>query len=232
LSEALILSCVSKTYHNVGRVTHALQNINLEIPEGRFLCVMGPSGSGKTTLLRVSAGYLAPDVGDVQIFGRSVYELPVWERLSFRNRLLGFVFQGDYLLEDLTAYENVELPLIIQGVPKKPRKDKVHQALESVGILGLASNRPTEVSGGEKRRISLARTLVNGCRILFADEPTSNLDTATATMILQTLRQLNRSGMTIVAATHDSLVADRADEVVQMRDGMIESWVSHSSENQ
>lgn len=223
MADALSLTNVSKTYRSNRREVAALRSVNLKIAEKSSLCLVGPSGSGKTTLLRVSAGYLAPDTGNVEVFGQDIYSLPASERLALRNQALGYLFQDDQLLEDLTAYENVELPLIIQGIPSKLREERVHQALESVGILALAGSRPNEVSGGEKRRISLARSLVNGARILFADEPTSSLDTETATMILQTLRGLNRSGMTIVAATHDPLVASELDAVVKMRDGKVES---------
>jgi len=223
LSDALTLSNVDKTYRNNSREVTALDNVNLKVSEKSFLCVVGPSGSGKTTLLRVSAGYLAPDNGNVTIFGQNIYSLPLSERLNLRNRVIGFLFQGDQLLEDLTAYENIELPLVIQGMPTKLRRDRVRQALESVGIPTLADSRPSEVSGGEKRRISLARSLINGARVLFADEPTSNLDTRTAGMIVQLLRNLNASGMTILAATHDPLIASEASAVVKMRDGRIES---------
>jgi len=184
--------------------------------------VTGPSGSGKTTLLKVSAGYLAPDEGKVWIFDQDVYELSIGERLALRNRIVGFMFQENLLLEDLTAFENVELPLVIQGVVKNTREDRVRRALRSVGIPDLERRRPDEVSGGERRRISLARSLVNGCRILFVDEPTSNLDSTAAGAILDMLRHLNQLGLTIVAATHDPLVAQRADENVKMRDGKTE----------
>lgn len=223
MSDALTLSNVDKTYRNNSREVTALDNVNLKVSEKSFLCVVGPSGSGKTTLLRVSAGYLAPDNGNVTIFGQNIYSLPLSERLNLRNRVIGFLFQGDQLLEDLTAYENIELPLVIQGMPTKLRRDRVRQALESVGIPTLTDSRPSEVSGGEKRRISLARSLINGARVLFADEPTSNLDTRTAGMIVQLLRNLNASGMTILAATHDPLIASEASAVVKMRDGRIES---------
>ena len=223
MSDALTLSNVDKTYRNNSREVTALDNVNLKVSEKSFLCVVGPSGSGKTTLLRVSAGYLAPDNGNVTIFGQNIYSLPLTERLNLRNRVIGFLFQGDQLLDDLTAYENIELPLVIQGMPTKLRRDRVRQALESVGIPTLADSRPSEVSGGEKRRISLARSLINGARVLFADEPTSNLDTRTAGRIVQLLRNLNASGMTILAATHDPLIASEASAVVKMRDGRIES---------
>jgi len=223
MSDALTLSNINKTYRNNTREVAALQNINLQVPQKSFLCLVGPSGSGKTTLLRVSAGYLAPDNGKVTILDQDIYSLPLSKRLSLRNRVIGFLFQGDQLLEDLTTYENVELPLVIQGIPAKERRERVQKALESVDIPKLADSRPSEVSGGEKRRISLARSLINGARLLFADEPTSNLDTKTAEMILQVLRDLNTSGMTILAATHDPLIASKASAVVKMRDGKIES---------
>jgi len=222
LLEALALKAVCKTYRAGGETVDALRRVDLMVPVGHFLCVSGPSGSGKTTLLRVSAGYLSPDDGKVWIFGQDIYELSIGKRLAFRNRAVGFMFQENLLLEDLTAFENVELPLVIQGVAKNLRLDRVRRALESVGIPDLEQRRPGEVSGGERRRISLARSLVNGCRILFVDEPTSNLDSTTAGTILDMLRQLNKLGLTIVAATHDPLVAQRADESVKMRDGKTE----------
>jgi len=222
LSEALVLNAVCKTYRTSGETVDALRRVNLRVQAGRFLCVTGPSGSGKTTLLKVSAGYLAPDEGKVWIFDQDVYELSIGERLALRNRIVGFMFQENLLLEDLTAFENVELPLVIQGVVKNTREDRVRRALRSVGIPDLERRRPDEVSGGERRRISLARSLVNGCRILFVDEPTSNLDSTAAGAILDMLRHLNQLGLTIVAATHDPLVAQRADENVKMRDGKTE----------
>lgn len=222
MSEALVLNAVCKTYRTGGETVDALRRVNLRVQAGRFLCVTGPSGSGKTTLLKVSAGYLAPDEGKVWIFDQDVYELSIGERLALRNRIVGFMFQENLLLEDLTAFENVELPLVIQGVVKNTREDRVRRALRSVGIPDLERRRPDEVSGGERRRISLARSLVNGCRILFVDEPTSNLDSTAAGAILDMLRHLNQLGLTIVAATHDPLVAQRADENVKMRDGKTE----------
>jgi putative ABC transport system ATP-binding protein len=225
MTDALTLTNVTKTYRNKTHSTReviALRNINLTVAEKTFLSLMGPSGSGKTTLLKVAAGYLAPDTGTVQAFGQDIYSLPISERLALRNRTFGFLFQGDQLLDDLSAAENVELPLIIRGMPTKQRQENVIHALESVGVSALRDSRPGEVSGGEKRRISLARSIINGCRILFADEPTSNLDTATASTVLEALHHLNGSGMTIVAATHDPLVASKAHSVIMIRDGAID----------
>lgn len=221
MPDALLLSSVSKRYRSGTEIVDALRNVDLKVSTGEFLCITGPSGSGKTTLLKVSAGFLPPDQGKVQLFEQDLYQLSVGERVASRNRDVGFMFQEDLLLEDLTTFENVELPLIVQGVGRKERREKVRQVLVSVDISGLENRTPLEISGGERRRVSLARSLVNGCRILFADEPTSNLDTDTARSIVSMLKRLAGSGLTIVIATHDPVVTEQAKTTMKIRDGII-----------
>ncbi len=221
--EILRLTNVTKIYNTrSGKIT-ALENVNLSVKEGDFLCVLGPSGSGKTTLLKVSAGFLKPDSGSVQLFGKHIYQLPLRELLTLRSKLVGFMFQEDLLINTLTVSENVELPLIARGVPRNKRKQLVFQTLERLGISSLADRKPDEISGGERRRVSLAMSIVNQPKILFADEPTSNLDSQTSLKILEELKRINESGTTIIMASHDPLVtkSKHVKRTILLRDGKI-----------
>ncbi len=210
-----------KVYRTRGVSTIALRNVSLRVDYGAMLCVMGASGSGKTTLLKVAAGYLSPDDGQVRLLGLPVYSLPIDERLRVR-RLVGFMFQEDLLIDTLTLLENVELPLVIEGASGKERSEAAMRALESVGLAGKEDRRPDEVSGGERRRASLARCLTREPKILFADEPTSNLDSNTAHSIVETLRALNKGGATIILSTHDQRVAEQTGNTIYIRDGAIQ----------
>ena len=220
-NSALQLLNVSKTYYTKGLNVQVLKNINLKVEKGKILCLMGPTGSGKTTLLKVSAGLLKPDSGKVIIFGKELYKLPVGERLTLRRNLTAFMFQEDLLIETLNVKENVELPLIIEGYPKKLRAELVEKSLEAVGLKKLETRKPMEVSGGERRKISLARCLAKKPRILFADEPTSNMDTDTALAMINLLKQINNEGTTIIFSTHDPLIAQQIDTIVHIRDGTL-----------
>ena len=221
MGEALRLEGVYKCYRTSGEVVVALRGVSLSLREGELACVMGPSGSGKTTLLKVSAGLLEPDRGSVRLLGRELYRLPLGERLRLRCGLVGFMFQEDLLIDTLTVLENVELPLLARGVPRRRRRELALEALERLGIRGLAQRKPREVSGGERRRVSLAMSIVGEPKVLFADEPTSNLDTETSLAILGQLKELNKEGMTILMATHDPLVAEEAGNVIFLRDGRV-----------
>ena len=218
---SLELKNVSKTYHTGGSSVTALKNISLRVAEDEIICIMGPSGSGKTTLLKVSAGLLKPDFGEVILFGKNLYHLSVDKRIALRRNYTAFMFQEDLLIDTLTVKENVELPLIIEGYPKKLREKLVKGAIEAVGLKNMEKRKPMEVSGGERRRISLARCLAKKPKILFADEPTSNLDTDTATIMLNLLKQVNREGVTIILSTHDPLIAKKVDRILYIRDGTL-----------
>lgn len=213
---------VSKVYNTRGESVTALDDVCLKIDDGSMLCVMGPSGSGKSTLLKVAAGYLPPDKGRVNLLGYPVYHLPIGERLMLR-RSIGFMFQEDLLIDTLSLLENVELPLLIDGVGKRERREAAGRALECVDLKGKEERRPDEVSGGERRRASLARCLVNGPKILFVDEPTSNQDSKTALNMIELLKLLNRRGTTALISTHDRLVAEKVGTVLHLRDGSIVS---------
>jgi putative ABC transport system ATP-binding protein len=219
---ALSLEGVTKTYYIGASKIKALNNISLKLKEGESLCIMGPSGSGKTTLLKVSAGLLKPDSGKVKLFGMDIYALSDKERIKLRRLLTAFMFQEDLLIETMSIKENVELPLIIEGYSKEAREPLVEKALKNVGLENKSDRKPSEVSGGEKRRISLARCLVKSPKIIFVDEPTSNLDSVTASAMLQLLKELNEKGATIILSTHDPLVTEIFNNIIYLRDGLIQ----------
>ena len=219
---ALRLSGVYKSYFVDSLEIKVLRDINLDLGLGGVLCVMGPTGSGKTTLLKVASGFLKPDKGEVRLFDVDVYGLPQGERFRFLRENVSFMPQEDVLIWELTLFENVELPLLISGVSKGERRRMVEEALGLVELDGLGDRLPGEVSGGERRRALLARSLVFMPRILFADEPTSNLDSKTALRIVDKLLQLNRRyGLTLLVSTHDPLVAEKLGKTVLIRDGRL-----------
>ena len=219
--EALRLDGVTKVYGSGRSKVVALRNITLSIMEGELVCLMGPSGAGKTTLLKVAAGFTRPDKGSVWLMGEEITKLGPKEIMALRNRLVGFMFQEDLLINSLTISENVELPLIARGLPKRERKRMVLETLESLGIASLARRKPHEVSGGERRRACLAMSIAHRPRILFADEPTSSLDIDTSLTIIEELIDLNKEGTTILMATHDTLIARKIRRVILIRDGSI-----------
>ena len=219
--EALRLDGVTKIYGSGRSKVVALRNITLSIMEGELVCLMGPSGAGKTTLLKVAAGFTRPDKGSVWLMGEEITKLGPKEIMALRNRLVGFMFQEDLLINSLTISENVELPLIARGLPKRERKRMVLETLESLGIASLARRKPHEVSGGERRRACLAMSIAHRPRILFADEPTSSLDIDTSLTIIEELIDLNKEGTTILMATHDTLIARKIRRVILIRDGSI-----------
>jgi putative ABC transport system ATP-binding protein len=218
---ALELVGVSKTYRTGDLFVGVLKNITLKAGKGEILCLMGPSGSGKTTLLKVSAGLLRPDSGKVMLMDRELYRLTRRERVAVRRNLTAFMFQEDLLIYTLSVRENVELPLIIGGYAKEIRVKPVAKALEAVGLKSVQTRMPMEVSGGERRRISLARCLIKTPEILFLDEPTSNLDTHTSLAMLDIINQLNSQGATIIFSSHDQLIAKHVDNVIYIRDGTL-----------
>ena len=219
--EALRLNGVTKVYGSGKSRVVALRNITLSMMEGELACLMGPSGAGKTTLLKIAAGFIRPDKGSVWLMGEEITSLGPREIMALRNRLVGFMFQEDLLINSLTISENVELPLIARGFPRRERKRMVSETLERLGIASLARRKPHEVSGGERRRACLAMSIVHRPRILFADEPTSNLDIDTSLTIIEELFNLNKEGTTILMATHDALIAKKIRRVISIRDGSI-----------
>jgi putative ABC transport system ATP-binding protein len=211
---------VKKSYYRDSLEIPVLQNISLEVPKGEFLALMGPSGSGKTTLLNLIAGLDKPDEGSITVAGTDITRLSESELSKWRARHVGFIFQFYNLLPVLTAYENVELPLLLTNLSKKERKEHVEFALRLVGLEDRMHNKPGQLSGGQEQRVAIARALVADPTILVADEPTGDLDKKSATEIMELLDRLNKEfGKTIVMVTHDPRAAEKAHTVRHLDKG-------------
>jgi ABC-type lipoprotein export system ATPase subunit len=213
---------VQKTY-DTGKVrVPALNGVDLVVQQGEMVAIMGPSGCGKTTLLNCLSGLDQYDAGDVVIEGTSLTAMSDRERTDYRAQRMGFVFQFYNLMPVLTAVENVELPLLVARVPQKEARAKAVAALEMVGLAGRTSNLPEELSGGERQRVTIARSLVNEPAIVWADEPTGDLDSEMAHDVVELMRTLNeRAGLTFVIVTHDIAVGRATDRIVRMLDGRV-----------
>jgi putative ABC transport system ATP-binding protein len=222
---AALLTDVRKTYRTDHLEVAAVRGVSLEIEPAAFLSIAGPSGSGKTTLLNLLGALDTPTSGTIAVGDRTTAGLTARELADFRNAHLGFVFQTFNLIPVLTARENVELPLQLRGVADRAeRRLRVEAILRDVGLAEMMDRRPNEMSGGQQQRVAIARALVKGPTLVLADEPTANLDTATAHEIMDLMREMNaRAGTTFVFSTHDPLVMDHATRVVRLRDGLVES---------
>jgi len=215
---------VQKVYETRGVTTVALRDVDLEIAAGEFTSLAGPSGSGKTTLLNLFGALDEPTGGQVKLEGDDYAALSPAELADRRLRKLGFVFQAYNLIPVLSAQENVEFVMELQGVSPAERKERALAILEEVGIRELANKRPLEMSGGQQQRIAVARAIVSRPRVVLADEPTANLDSVTATALLDLMKSLNeRHGVTFVFSTHDPLVIDKATRRVGLHDGRVVS---------
>ena len=213
-----------KVYETGGLRVEALQGIDLDIERGQMVAIMGPSGCGKTTLLNTLSGIDDITTGEVIIDGASIHDMPDKERTRYRAESMGFIFQSFNLLPVLSGVENVELPLLLAGMPQKVARRKALETLELVGLADQANKRPAEMSGGQQQRITVARAIVNDPAIIWADEPTGALDSETSKEIMDLLCDLNeRKHQTFVLVTHDNGVGARAERLVRMRDGRIES---------
>jgi ABC-type lipoprotein export system ATPase subunit len=213
---------IHKTY-DTGRIqVHALRGVDLTVQRGEMVAIMGPSGCGKTTLLNCLSGLDSVDQGDVRIEGTLLAQMSDDERTIYRAKRMGFVFQFYNLLPVLMAVENVELPLLVSGVKAGEAR---HRAQETLGLVGLADwshHRPAELSGGQRQRVTIARSLVNEPAIIWADEPTGDLDSETADDVMSLMERLNQeNSQTFVLVTHDPRVAERSHRIVRMRDGLI-----------
>jgi len=205
-----------------GHYFTALKNIDLYLNEGEFTGLVGPSGSGKTTLLNIIGGLDSPTEGQVSVLGHALNDTSHGERARLRRKHMGFIFQSYNLLPVYTVFENVELPLHIGGMSWRERRQRAHEALDAVGLGSRAGHRPFELSGGEQQRVSIARALVTGPDVVFADEPTGELDTATARSIADTLAEIASSGQaTVIVATHDLELAATAQRRMDLVDGEI-----------
>jgi putative ABC transport system ATP-binding protein len=211
-----------KTYRQGEITVAALSGVDLAIPAGEFLVVAGPSGSGKSTLLNLLGGLDRPDSGEVSFAGRDLAACSEGERTLIRRRQIGFVFQSFSLVPVLSAYENVEYGLWLDGMAKGERRRRVEEALAAVGLADRMRHRPDHLSGGERQRVALARALVHEPLAVLADEPTASLDSRTGGAIVELLDRLNAvRGMTFVFATHDSAIIERSPRVVQLADGRV-----------
>ncbi|MBB6697163.1 ABC transporter ATP-binding protein [Clostridium algidicarnis] len=200
-----------------------LKGVSLNIEKGEFAAIIGESGSGKSTLLNILGGLMPFDKGEVSIADTNLHNLNENQRALFRRKSIGFIFQSYNLLPQLTAFENVEMPLIFTGMSKVNRKKTVLDILEHVGLKDRMNHKPSELSGGQQQRVSIARALVNNPSIILADEPTGNLDSKTSVEILDLLKGLNESlNMTFVVVTHSKRVCDYADSIIKMKDGLLE----------
>lgn len=217
---AVELSGVRKTYHAGPIKVPALRGVHLRIAPGEFLAIAGPSGSGKTTLLNIMGGLDRADAGEVWVAGQNLQLLSSGELARLRLHRIGFVFQAYNLLPVLTALENAEFTLLLQGVPARERRNRVQKLFSEIGLTGLEDRRPVELSGGQQQRVAVARAMVTEPALILADEPTANLDSATARSLLDVMERLNRSHTTtFVFSSHDPQVMQRAHRVIHLRDG-------------
>jgi putative ABC transport system ATP-binding protein len=213
---------VHKTYHSGNVEVKALRGVDFMVKRGEMVAVMGPSGCGKTTLLNCLSGLDSFDEGEVVIEGSQLPKMTDNERTDYRARRMGFVFQLYNLLPVLSSVENVEMPLLVSGVPAAKGRKMALEALAMVGLPGVADRLPAELSGGQRQRVTIARALVNQPAIIWADEPTGDLDSETTGEIMDLLCRLNKDNQqTFVLVTHSDEVAKRADRIVRMRDGLI-----------
>jgi len=213
---------VHKTYDSGAVEVHALRGVDLEIPPGEMVAIMGPSGCGKTTLLNCLAGLDDVTEGDVFVEGVRLSEMGDDRRTGYRAKRMGFVFQSYNLLPVLSARENAELPLIVGGVPYRQAREVARRMLALVGLEEFGDHKPAELSAGQQQRVAVARALVNKPAIVWADEPTGNLDSDTSAQVMDLLVRLNReNGQTFVVVTHDPVVAGRAHRILRMRNGQI-----------
>lgn len=204
---------------------HVLKGVSLSIETGDVAAIIGPSGAGKSTLLHILGGLDAPREGQVLFGGRDLYALNDQKRAQVRNSDMGFVFQSYHLLPELTALENVVLPAMIKENSRKTSAIELGglKLLEQMGLANRASHRPSQLSGGEQQRVAIARALMNGPRVVFCDEPTGNLDSASGQIVMDTLLGLNQThGVTVVIVTHDEKIAARTQRVIAMKDGLLE----------
>ncbi len=210
---------ITKTYGNI----EALKDVSLEVESGEFISIVGPSGSGKTTLLNVVAGLLTPTEGEVIVDDVSLYKLNLKQRIAFRRKNFGFIFQTFNLLSYLTAIENVEIPLYLAGAKSADQKPVATELLDRVGLKERLSHLPSELSIGEQQRVAIARALANNASVLLADEPTGNLDTRTGEEFMRDIKRLNAEGVTILLVTHNLEMAKFANRQLRIIDGRLAS---------
>lgn len=217
------LNHIVKNYFLGKQVIEVLKGITLDISKNEYVALMGPSGSGKSTLMNILGCLDTPTNGSYVLNGQDVSRMSDNDLADVRNKEIGFVFQQFNLLPRLTAVENVALPLVYAGIPKKQRLEKAMLVLEKVSLADRSHHRPNEMSGGQNQRVAIARALVNDPSIILADEPTGNLDTKTSHEIMDIFGQIHASGNTVVLVTHEEDIANHAYRIIRLRDGLLES---------
>ena len=217
----LTLSHINKTYVVGEEPVHALIDVSLEVQDGEFVAICGPSGSGKTTLMNVMGCLDLPDSGSYLLDGVDMAACSDRELSAIRSEKIGFIFQQFNLLDQMSAIENVELPLIYQKVPQRERTERAKEALELVGLANRMRHRPSQLSGGQQQRVAIARALASRSRVILADEPTGNLDSRSGDDVMQLISDLSGQGSTIVLITHNQRVADMAQRTVYVHDGRL-----------
>ena len=215
------IKALSKVYNPGENEVRALDGVNLQIMDNEFVAIIGQSGSGKSTLMNMLGCLDVPSSGDYFLHGKDVSHMSDDDLSDIRNQEIGFIFQGFNLIPNLTAMENVELPLIYRGIPKKERDALAEAALEKVGLATRKTHRPSEMSGGQQQRVAIARAIAQAPPIILADEPTGNLDSNSSKEILGILKQLHEEGRTVILITHDNEIADQANRVIKIMDGKI-----------
>ena len=215
------LEAVERCFHVGDADVHALRQVDLTLADGEYAAVMGPSGSGKSTLLNILGLLDRPDAGRYRLDGVETTALGDEERARLRRERIGFVFQAFHLVPRLTAFENVELPLVLSGMAPRRRRQRVEAALAAMGLTPRAGHRPDQLSGGQRQRVAIARATVTEPGLILADEPTGNLDRASGEDVVKALEALNAKGLTLVVVTHDPALGERARRRVHMDDGAI-----------
>ena len=215
------LEKLSREFQVGNQVVHALDEVDLEIKENEYVSIMGVSGSGKSTLLNILGLLDTPTSGDYILSGINTSKMDDDEMAGIRSTKIGFVFQSFHLIPRLTAFENIEMPMILSGMNPKERSEKVSSALEKVGLTDRSDHKPEQLSGGQRQRVAIARSIVMEPDVLLADEPTGNLDTTSGKEVVKLIEELNIAGLTLIVVTHDREMGGRSNRLIQLRDGKI-----------
>jgi ABC-type lipoprotein export system ATPase subunit len=215
------LSHINKYYDSKFQRTYVLKDIMLDVKEGEFLSIMGPSGSGKSTLLNIIGLLDAPSDGKYELFDKSVLEIKEKAKVDYHRNFMSFIFQAYHLIEEMTVYENIETPLIYKGVKSRDRQAMVADLLDRFNMVAKKDLFPQQLSGGQQQLVGIARAIISKPKLLLADEPTGNLHTTQGEMIMETLKELNKEGMTIIQVTHNERFAGYGQRIIRLEDGNI-----------